>query len=781
MRARLSVLLALLMLGAGGSKLCAQQKELFDASAFRKALQTKLSAGKVEDATAYFKETLQRVENLADKKSVREDFLRGMARLGKGVQAYRAVPKMDTGSSFRVLADQLVASGHKSALQALVRERSLDFDDGEDPYIGVYRGQLAFEDGKYADADAAWTLAFKAINDEALLEQFHRRRVRAKFALGKIIEAYNDLPPQSGFQSTNTLLADLCIEHDKKNELRKLLEAFKKRETNFRTLSPYLVHIHSGENMATFLKTIEIWKEGMKPGAYALGSVCSELAKEGRAIEAYTAAPDKRPAFKSMHSTLRIYGKFPTLRSLIAAHRKADPADPETDYAEGELMLELHQLDKAIGLLDRARKQDPASYRARGQYLEACRLAGKGVQTYKDLGCDDHDFGHLAIYYSGDRDAPSLEALLKARPAGEGFSENEIWKYQAKIKILTGKPDAALELFLEHRKKNAMSPFPAPIAARERQFEESDFMLEMATVGQEMAVYRIARYPQEAFASLSRYYVEDYNFRDPPELRKRAQLKALAALVNEHREKYPHDPGLPQATAHLDLLRGSVDAAEPIFRAALAKMFLERRGGKKDFARDSSLRMDKHRLRDGLARALIQQGRALEQYRADGSDPQAFAHVARLCVQDGAAGELDALLALHRKSYPKDPGIRRFEGEVAFLKGDYEAAWKVFKDATDAYSERPKAMRCLVRLKRNAEAVRMAEDWETNSCVPNPTPLILAHAAAGDVKQTLRLMQIHAKRYQNLATFYSDPDLGPRLRGDAMKKVREQFPEPGKK
>ena len=55
---------------------------------------------------------------------------------------------------------------------------------------------------------------------------------------------------------------------------------------------------------------------------------------------------------------------------------------------------------------------------------------------------------------------------------------------------------------------------------------------------------------------------------------------------------------------------------------------------------------------------------------------------------------------------------------------------------------------------------------------------MLAHAAAGDVKAAIDLgSQSGANRF-TLEVWYADPDLGPLLRGDAMKAFRQRFPDP---
>jgi hypothetical protein len=93
-------------------------------------------------------------------------------------------------------------------------------------------------------------------------------------------------------------------------------------------------------------------------------------------------------------------------------------------------------------------------------------------------------------------------------------------------------------------------------------------------------------------------------------------------------------------------------------------------------------------------------------------------------------------------------------------------------------SERDKALICLARLKRFDDAQRFALDFEHNSPSRNPIAMIYVHAAAGDVKQTLRLLQLFSKGDVGLRDFYRDENLGPVLRSDAMRAVRERFPEP---
>jgi hypothetical protein len=730
---------------------------------------------KTRRATAFFKDTLKAVKDSRAKKMLREDYLRGMARAGKPLEAYRAFP--GGSESFRVLADQLVASGLSAGLRELVQAHEIFFDD--DPYVGVYRGQLAYEARKYTDADAAWTAAFKAIRDESFVEQFQRRWVRARHGAGKILEAFNDIPQA---RDTFILLAELCLENRQHAELEKLLDAYLQREKyGFTTIAEYFFRMHGDADAATLLKMVEAKAPKDFRKTVNRDQLFSYLARNGKALEAYKAAPDPKQAFHRLCQVLLIYQYFKDMRQLIEMHRKADPTDPQIDIVQGELYFERHQFDKAIECLkNEAVKNSRAMTLILMKYVNAFYALGNGLKVYEDLGFDESVFYILARNYYTSRDAAGLEALLKARPAG-GLMRKTLWEHQAHLKILHLKPDEALALFLAHREgkddfpalkpKKGFGkpdqPDPADVRATSRKNEEATFMREMAKIGHGMDVYRVAAFPEFAFTRLAEYYRRE-NDRD-----------GMTKLLAEHSGKHPKDPELATHTGFLELMRGNARTAEDIFRAELAKPDTPQKSAFNAIVASPR----KRALAEGLARALIRQHKSVEQYRVTGSDAQAFRDLARFCVEEKASAELEALLAIHRKNHPKDTELPRYDGEAQFLRGDYDAAWNVFKrfPGPNDVSLRDKAIVCLVRLRRFDEAVNVAKDWQENSPSAFPISLVLAHAAAGDVKETLRLFEIHAKRYNILEMFYQDADLGPLLRSDAFRQVRERFPDPSKK
>jgi hypothetical protein len=85
-------------------------------------------------------------------------------------------------------------------------------------------------------------------------------------------------------------------------------------------------------------------------------------------------------------------------------------------------------------------------------------------------------------------------------------------------------------------------------------------------------------------------------------------------------------------------------------------------------------------------------------------------------------------------------------------------------------------VRALVRLKRFPEAIRESEAIvEGNNVLP-----ILAHAAAGDVRQTMAAVAKWDAAPYLLSACYRDDDLGPLLRSEPFREFRAKYPEPAR-
>src|SRR5581483_9835401 len=125
--------------------------------------------------------------------------------------------------------------------------------------------------------------------------------------------------------------------------------------------------------------------------------------------------------------------------------------------------------------------------------------------------------------------------------------------------------------------------------------------------------------------------------------------------------------------------------------------------------------------------------------------------------------------------------------ELRWLKQDYEGALRLLTERReDVFSQPPyrwKAkeyqVRCLVKLKRYDEAIRAADEI-VKKRLGDRLLLVLAHAARGDVPQTITAMGNQGKDTFFVQHCYQDDDLGPILKSKQFQAFRAKFPEPPK-
>lgn len=127
-----------------------------------------------------------------------------------------------------------------------------------------------------------------------------------------------------------------------------------------------------------------------------------------------------------------------------------------------------------------------------------------------------------------------------------------------------------------------------------------------------------------------------------------------------------------------------------------------------------------------------------------------------------------------------------YEAEVHWLRDEYDAAVRILtkhrKAILTAAARREnfedRLIRGLIRLKRAPDAVCEVE------AAGKDTDFRLAaaaHASAGDVARTRAALERGLLEGYSLSDFYDDPDLGPLLRGDLFRALREEYPEPVKR
>ena len=138
----------------------------------------------------------------------------------------------------------------------------------------------------------------------------------------------------------------------------------------------------------------------------------------------------------------------------------------------------------------------------------------------------------------------------------------------------------------------------------------------------------------------------------------------------------------------------------------------------------------------------------LEGYRDAPDKALAFQTLARNLTYAKKAGQLKALIAVHRQAYPDDHELVVWDLEARWLNKDYDGALQLLTDHRDDVFAQQRhqwkadnyRVRCLVKLKRTKEAIEAA-DTVVKKKYGNQLLLILAYAAAGDVKKTIAVLE----------------------------------------
>jgi hypothetical protein len=124
---------------------------------------------------------------------------------------------------------------------------------------------------------------------------------------------------------------------------------------------------------------------------------------------------------------------------------------------------------------------------------------------------------------------------------------------------------------------------------------------------------------------------------------------------------------------------------------------------------------------------------------------------------------------------------------LLWLRKDYEPAVKLLREHANELAEGvehewwyvDRLVRSLVRLGKPADAAAVVRARDVANF---DTPLlVLAYAATGDLNRTIEAIQQCIAEDYTLVQLYDDDDLGPILKTDALRSVREKFPhEPNK-
>jgi tetratricopeptide (TPR) repeat protein len=710
---------------------------------YRALLQAR--AGHPEKALTLFRSVLDRQPDPAVRQEYGRRFLHGMVSARQFAGVYAAAP--DPREAFRVLAPGMLKNARIEELRQLVIDHGKKYP--KEPLLPLYQAEVYVQQERYSLAEKAFTAAIAGRPDEELLKLFHRSRVLARSHTAGALAAYRDLPPR---HETFSVLAAQLNQDENDDQLQALLDAHAKNDPDSTTILSYRCRLHLRKNrvaeaIADFKAALDRQPDRQKR-ATLLSELLSEFAAVGKAVEGYRAAPNAREAFRILAEELEDLSPQ-DLPQLMAAHREKDPADPLLAEREGYRLLDEKAWDKATDVFARALQGAPQGLHGQLQigYLTARYRAGQALQAYETTAPRSETFEILAGLMADDGKGAELEALTKAH-APHAADSPDLFFYQGLAQLLLNKPAEAAALIQKALDRQPVDHLRVLYLTH---------LLPMPGRSWTWTIDAYRVWPDKALAFDRMASTLLYLKRD----------KDLAALLAEHGKSRAIELPVLRYQGELHLLRSEFNQAALQFGIALTV----------------ASPADKWPLRNGYFRACVKLGNAVAAYKDDPGH-QTFETLAGLCVAEKSARQLRALIDAHRKTYPEDTGLAGWELDTRWLEQDYAAALKLLQDNRDDLFALPRyrwkatsyLVRCLVKLKRPADAIAEAEKPRVNST--NPLLPVLAHATAGDVPKTIALVA-QAKPHSLLpATCYQDLDLGPILQSEPFRAFRDKFPPP---
>ncbi len=463
-----------------------------------------------------------------------------------------------------------------------------------------------------------------------------------------------------------------------------------------------------------------------------------EMVDQGKALEAYRAAPDAHEAFRILADDLQGGPRRDDLPPLLAAHRAKHTDDPWLAFYTGWQLQDMEKWQAAVDAYAAAWKKAPQDLRQRmgGSYVYALTRAGRPLEAYQKVEPRHQTFTQVANQLAMERQGAQLEALIAAHRPHAAAGDPDLLFQAARAKFFLKLPDAAVHLLQEAYQKQTQN--------YRKQDCVATLVREMALLGRGLEGYRAAPDRAYAFETLARDLV----------FAKKA--KKLQALLGEHGKAYAGTAWYHFYTGELRLLQGEAQQAITAFKAAQA----------------AAPPQANWAFRNGLLRARVRAGQAAAAYKELGADRRAFADLAFLCQQDKNAGQLKQLLAARRGDAADEADLIGWDLEVLWLSADYDGALRLLTEhraglfalPQHQYKHNNYLVRCLVKLKRTGEAVDAAEKI-VQARFGNRLLLILAHAAHGDAKKVAAVLEGERNRRYLVEDCYRDPDLGPLLRG----------------
>ncbi len=672
------------------------------------------------------------------------EFARTVVFRDQAVPAYRALP--DQARSFRTLGEALKFAFKIDDLQELIAVHVKN--QPQDPFVHLFQAEVHLHDEQYKLADQAFTKAFAAIGDPAVQDRYRFNRIRARYELGDILGAYRDIGPQRlAFKQ----LADACWLDRKPAELKALVAAHEANDPIDGQLPRFqwrvAIHDKRFDAAAKTFKAALANNFGGNPDRLLLQDFLFDMIDAGHALEGYRRAADRREALDIIAADLAHAHRDADLAAVLAEHRQAFPNDPVLHMYAGQQAALKQDWAKAAAAYRAGWKQLPEAKRVSWTpaFLFAHAKVGQAVQAYHETGRRPEHFRQLAGWLLIDKKIDAFEQLVEAhRP--QRARDAEFAAYDARLKILRGKPAEAAELMLGMLKDRPL---------HEQHRIGDSFLAHLANFDLAVEGYRCLPDKRDAFGQLFWRYHQ-------PE-----RVKEFARLIAEHAANDPDDPRLMVERAELEMLEGKFALAAQKFALAKLKNPL-----------DPGARF-------GLLRARIKLGKTADTYRELGPSNQTFLDIANQCVTLKDGVQLESLLVVHRQAFPAAKNLVPWDIEALWQKKDYEATVQaiqaeragLLKNQTWRWKCEGYLVRGLVRLKRSEEAVQEAE---TIARRKNGAPVLLAlaRASSGDVPGFLEFMETKKAQRFFVEDCYRDEDLGPLLRSDAFRAVQDRYPPP---
>jgi tetratricopeptide (TPR) repeat protein len=701
------------------------------------------------EAVRLIREALRKQPDENQRKEYSRRFLTVMAACGHYKEAYPVV--VDAHEAFRVLAAETLKMYRLDDLKALLALHRTKHAD--DPLLLLYQAEIHLRERRYAEANRLFNEAAQKSVDPEALQSFRASRVTARYYDGQMTSAYREITPRD---ETFLQLANLCFSLADDAGLESLLTAHEKNQPS----DPEVPRFRSrmkirqqkiAEGVPLFRAALAKQKDQAKR-TQMVDEFLTAMVEAEKPLEAYRAAPDAKQAFQILARQLKNQDRYGELSDLIKAHGKANVADPWIAFYLGELHLSKKEWQKAaesLGLaMIQGTKEQKQSFRT--SYVYAMYKCGQALRAYRLAEPRESVFEQLARLMVSDKNGAALEDLVQAHRANTGDIAVVLYR-ESRAKLLQNQVKDAIDLFVQAYRKDELE--------YRRNYEVRDYLTAMMEAGQLMDGWRSVPDKSAALNAFADVLVNE------------KKDKELQALLDDLGKGRANDANVLSYRGELAMLRGQPKEAAKYFAEAFAK-------------KDPS---NVWRARNGMFRARIDLGEAAAVYREFPTEPELFGTLASFCKLKKDAKQLRELLAIHRKQKADDPGLIFWEMEACWLEKDYEGVLRLLTEHRDDVFALPRyewltdsrLVRCLVKLKRYPEAIQEAEK-SAKRPFGDRFELVFAHVSAGDVPQSIEAIQKTTYRVYLLRRCYEDEELGPILRSEAFRSLREKFPEPKK-